>query len=155
MLTNNFALVLFVHLIFTSVMTGVIWVIQIVHYPSFHFIEKELYTAFQKFHMNKISIIVIPIMLAELITGMMLFLDKSSKSPFLIVSFVILVLIWLITGVFFSKAHNELMTGYQELVVNQLVVMNWIRTILWTLRLLLLIIFVHIPLNKWCTLNKD
>ena len=146
MLPNNF--VLLGHLIFTSIMTGVIWVIQIVHYPSFHFIEKELYTAFQKFHMNKISIIVIPIMLAELITGMMLFLDKSSKSPFLIISFVILVLIWLITGVFFSKAHNELMTGYQELVVNQLVVMNWIRTLLWTLRLLLLIGFVHLHFSK-------
>ena len=142
MLPNNF--VLLGHLIFTSIMTGVIWVIQIVHYPSFHFIEKELYTAFQKFHMNKISIIVIPIMLAELITGMMLFLDKSSKSPFLIISFVILVLIWLITGVFFSKAHNELMTGYQELVVNQLVVMNWVRTLLWTLRLLLLTCFVYL-----------
>ena len=146
MLPNNF--VLLGHLIFTSIMTGVIWVIQIVHYPSFHFIEKELYTAFQKFHMNKISIIVIPIMLAELITGMMLFLDKSSKSPFLIISFVILVLIWLITGVFFSKAHNELMTGYQELVVNQLVVMNWIRTLLWTLRLFFLLAFVYLHLNK-------
>ena len=129
-------------------MTGVIWVIQIVHYPSFHFIEKELYTAFQKFHMNKISIIVIPIMLAELITGMMLFLDKSSKSPFLIISFVILVLIWLITGVFFSKAHNELIAGYQELVINQLVAMNWIRTLLWTLRLLLLTSFVYLHFSK-------
>ena len=146
MLPNNF--VLLGHLIFTSIMTGVIWVIQIVHYPSFHFIEKELYTAFQKFHMNKISIIVIPIMLAELITCMMLLLDKSSKSPFLIISFVILVLIWLITGVFFSKAHNELMTGYQELVVNQLVVMNWIRTLLWTLRLLLLTYFVYLHFSR-------
>ena len=146
MLPNNF--VLLGHLIFTSIMTGVIWVIQIVHYPSFHFIEKELYTAFQKFHMNKISIIVIPIMLAELITGMILFLDKNSKSPFLIISFVILVLIWLITGVFFSKAHNELMTGYQELVVNQLVVMNWIRTLLWTLRLLLLTSFVYLHFSR-------
>ena len=146
MLPNNF--VLLGHLIFTSIMTGVIWVIQIVHYPSFHFIEKELYTAFQKFHMNKISIIVIPIMLAELITGMMLFLDKSSKSPFLIISFVILVLIWLITGVFFSKAHNELIAGYQELVVNQLVAMNWIRTLLWTLRLLLLTYFVYLHFSR-------
>ena len=146
MLPNNF--VLLGHLIFTSIMTGVIWVIQIVHYPSFHFIEKELYTAFQKFHMNKISIIVMPIMLAELITGIMLFLDKSSKSPFLTISIIILVLIWLITGVFFSKAHNELMTGYQELVVNQLVVMNWIRTLLWTLRLLLLTYFVYLHFSR-------
>ena len=146
MLPNYF--VLLGHLIFTSIMTGVIWVIQIVHYPSFHFIEKELYTAFQKFHMNKISIIVIPIMLAELITGMILFLDKSSKSPFLIISFVILVLIWLITGVFFTKAHNELIAGYLELVVNQLVAMNWIRTLLWTLRLLLLTYFVYLYFSK-------
>jgi len=146
MLPNNF--VLLGHLIFTSIMTGVIWVIQIVHYPSFHFIEKELYTAFQKFHMNKISIIVIPIMLAELITGMMLFLDKSSKSSFLIISFLILILIWLITGVFFTKVHNELIAGYQELVVNQLVAMNWIRTLLWTLRLLLLTCFVYLHFSK-------
>ena len=146
MLPNNF--VLLGHLIFTSIMTGVIWVIQIVHYPSFHFIEKELYTAFQKFHMNKISIIVMPIMLAELITGIMLFLDKSSKSPFLTISIIILVLIWLITGVFFTKAHTELIAGYQELVVNQLVAMNWIRTLLWTLRLLLLTCFVYLHFSK-------
>jgi len=146
MLPNNF--VLLGHLIFTSIMTGVIWVIQIVHYPSFHFIEKELYTAFQKFHMNKISIIVMPIMLAELITGIMLFLDKSSKSPFLTISIIILVLIWLITGVFFTKAHNELIAGYQELVVNQLVAMNWIRTLLWTLRLLLLTYFVYLHFSR-------
>ena len=104
MLPNNF--VLLGHLIFTSIMTGVIWVIQIVHYPSFHFIEKELYTAFQKFHMNKISIIVIPIMLAELITGVILLFDKSSKSFILIISLIVLILIWLITGVFFYKGSQ-------------------------------------------------
>jgi len=148
MLPNNFVLVLIAHLIFSSIMTGVIWVIQIVHYPSFHFIEKELYTAFQKFHMNKISIIVIPIMLAELITGIMLLFDKSSKSFFLITSLIILILIWAITGVFFSKVHSKLIFGYQELVVNQLVVMNWIRTLLWTLRLFFLLCFVYLQLIK-------
>ena len=148
MLPNNFVLVLIAHLIFSSIMTGVIWVIQIVHYPSFHFIEKELYTAFQKFHMNKISIIVIPVMLAELITGIMLLFDKSSKSFFLITSLIILILIWAITGVFFSKVHSKLIFGYQELVVNQLVVMNWIRTLLWTLRLFFLLCFVYLLLIK-------
>ena len=148
MIPNNFVLVLIAHLIFSAIMTGVIWVIQIVHYPSFHFIEKELYTAFQKFHMNKISIIVIPVMLAELITGIMLLFDKSSKSFFLITSLIILILIWAITGVFFSKVHSKLIFGYQELVVNQLVVMNWIRTFLWTLRLFFLLCFVYLQLIK-------
>ena len=40
---------LILHLIATSVMVGVIWVIQLVHYPSFHFIELKQYTTFQRF----------------------------------------------------------------------------------------------------------
>ena len=77
MLPNNF--VLLGHLIFTSIMTGVIWVIQIVHYPSFHFIEKESYTAFQKFHMNSISLIVVPVMILELATGVLLLAGNSKN----------------------------------------------------------------------------
>ena len=145
---NTNHIIFLAHLISTSIMVGVIWVIQLVHYPSFPFIDKNIYAAFQKFHMDRISIIVIPIMLAELITGMILFLDKSSKNSILVISFIILILIWIITVVFFTKAHNKLIIGYQELVVNQLVVMNWVRTLLWTLRLFLLLCVVYLHLNK-------
>ena len=141
MLPNNF--VLLGHLIFTSIMTGVIWVIQIVHYPSFHFIEKELYTAFQKFHMNNISLIVVPVMILELATGVLL-LAGNSKNILIIISFSLLILIWAITGIFFSGAHGKLITGYNVLVVDKLVSMNWIRTILWTLKMLLLLGFLYV-----------
>ena len=50
---------LILHLIATSVMVGVIWVIQLVHYPSFHFVELKQYTTFQRFHMARISYVVI------------------------------------------------------------------------------------------------
>ena len=141
MLPNNF--VLLCHLIFTSIMTGVIWVIQIVHYPSFHFIEKELYTAFQKFHMNSISLIVVPVMILELATGVLL-LAGNSKNILIIISFSLLILIWAITGIFFSGAHGKLILGYNTLVVDKLVSMNWIRTILWTLKMLLLLGFLYV-----------
>ena len=133
----NHTFIFFFHLIFSAIMVGVIWVIQLVHYPSFHFIDKNIYGSFQNFHMNKISLIVVPVMILELATGVLL-LIINSKNILIIISFSILVLIWGITGLFLSDAHGKLITGYDELIVNKLVSMNWIRTFLWTLKMLLL-----------------
>ena len=134
----NQPFVFFFHLIFSAIMVGVIWVIQLVHYPSFHFIDKDIYDSFQKFHMNKISIIVIPVMILELVTGFLLLIGNS-KNILIIISFGILILIWGITGLFFSDAHGKLISGYNELIVNKLVSMNWIRTGLWTFKMILLL----------------
>ena len=134
--------VFFFHLIFSAIMVGVIWVIQLVHYPSFHFIDKDIYDSFQKFHMNKISIIVIPVMILELATGFLLLIGNS-KNILIIISFGILILIWVITGLFFSDAHGKLISGYNELIVNKLVSMNWIRTALWTFKMILLLYLSH------------
>ncbi len=134
----NQPFVFFFHLIFSAIMVGVIWVIQLVHYPSFHFIDKDIYDSFQKFHMNKISIIVIPVMILELVTGFLLLIGNS-KNILIIISFGILILIWGITGLFFSDAHGKLISGYNELIVNKLVSMNWIRTVLWTFKMILLL----------------
>ena len=82
----NQPFVFFFHLIFSAIMVGVIWVIQLVHYPSFHFIDKDIYDSFQKFHMNKISIIVIPVMILELATGFLLLIGNS-KNILIIISF--------------------------------------------------------------------
>ena len=144
----NHSLILYVHLIFTSIMVGVIWVIQLVHYPSFHFIKPDIYTVFQKFHMEKISMIVMPMMIAELITVLLLLYSEDSKNILIIISFILLIIIWGITAVFFSGMHNKLIAGYQETIVNDLIVMNWIRTLLWTIRLLLLFGFLIINNDK-------
>ena len=142
MLINNQHVIFISHLTLTSIMVGLIWVIQLVHYPTFHFIDKNLYSSFQKFHMNSISLIVIPVMVLELATGVLL-LVGNSKNFLIIISFIILILIWAITGVFFSGAHGKLITGYDALVVDELVSMNWVRTILWTLKMLLLLGFLY------------
>jgi len=144
----NHSLVLYIHLIFTSIMVGVIWVIQLVHYPSFHFIKPDIYTVFQKFHMEKISMIVMPMMIAELITVLLLLYSEDSKNTLIIISFILLIIIWGITAVFFSGVHNKLIAGYQATIVNNLIVMNWIRTLLWTIRLLLLFGFLIINNDK-------
>ena len=129
---------LIIHLIATSVMVGVIWVIQLVHYPSFHFIELKQYTTFQRFHMSRISYVVIPAMLTELFT-LILFIISTGKIDSLIsISGLLLILIWVMTAVFFSGVHQKLTLGYDKVIVDKLVKLNWGRTLLWTIRLFLI-----------------
>ena len=133
---------LIIHLIATSVMVGVIWVIQLVHYPSFHFIELKQYTTFQRFHMSRISYVVIPAMLTELFTLILIVISMDQIDTLVLASAILLIFIWLITAVFFSGAHQKLTLGYDQTVVDKLVKLNWGRTLLWTLRLLLISIYM-------------
>jgi len=133
---------LILHLIATSVMVGVIWVIQLVHYPSFHFVELKQYTTFQRFHMARISYVVIPAMLTELFTLILIVITMDQIDTLVIVSAILLIFIWLMTAVFFSGVHQKLTLGYDQTVVDKLVKLNWGRTLLWTLRLLLISIYM-------------
>ena len=133
---------LVLHLIATSVMVGVIWIIQLVHYPSFHFVELKRYTTFQKFHMNRISYVVIPAMLTELFTLILFVFSMDQIDTLVLASAILLIFIWLMTAVFFSGVHQKLTLGYDQPVVDKLVKLNWGRTLLWTLRLLLISIYM-------------
>ena len=129
---------LFIHLIATSIMVGVIWVVQLVHYPSFHFIELKQYTTFQRFHMSRISFVVMPAMLTELFTLILFIISMDPIDTLVTVSGLLLILIWLMTAVFFSGIHQKLTLGYDKTVVDKLVKLNWGRTLMWTLRLFLI-----------------
>ena len=133
---------LILHLTATSVMVGVIWVIQLVHYPSFHFVELKQYNTFQRFHMSRISYVVIPAMLTELFTLILIVISMDQIDTLVHASAILLIFIWLMTAVFFSGVHQKLTLGYDQTVVDKLIKLNWGRTLLWTLRLLLISIYM-------------
>ena len=126
-----------VHFLSTSLMVGIIWVIQLLHYPAFNFIKESDYVEFQHFHMQRISFIVVPVMILELFSAFMLVYYLQSN--LLTLCLIILLFIWLITFVFFTKLHQSLLGGYNKTIVDKLVKINWSRTILWSLRLIILI----------------
>ena len=126
-----------IHFLSTSLMVGIIWVIQLLHYPAFHFIKEIDYVEFQHFHMQRISFIVVPVMIIELLSGFMLV--YYFRSNLLILCLIILLVIWSITFVFFTKLHQSLLDGYDKIIVDKLVQINWSRTVLWSLRLIILI----------------
>lgn len=114
-------------------MTGLIWVVQLVHYPSFHYVGHEDFKAFQLHHVNSIDKIVIPVMVAEISTSFGLawidgFLSLNAAG------FYIVILIWASTGLFSVPAHTKLESSKNEDAINKLVSTNWIRTILWSIK---------------------
>lgn len=119
---------------FASVfMTGLIWIVQLVHYPSFRFVSEVNYLAFQNHHVRSIDKIVIPMMVAEITTSFALswfdgFLSMNA------LGFYLVLLIWISTGLFSVPAHSKLESGKDIDAINSLVSTNWIRTILWTVK---------------------
>ena len=139
---NN--IVFMFHFISTSIMVGVIWIIQLVHYPTFLFIDKQKYFNFQKFHMSKVSYIVMPAMTVELFSGIyiLLYSENLIENNLFLLAFSFLVLNWVITGLVFVKIHNSLLIEYNMQTILLLVKLNWIRTTLWSLRLIFLTVIL-------------
>ena len=141
---NN--IVFMFHFISTSIMVGVIWIIQLVHYPTFLYIDKQKYFNFQKFHMSKVSYLVMPTMTVELISGIYMLLDSENliENNLFLLAFSFLILNWVITGLVFVKIHNSLLIEYKMQTILLLVKLNWIRTILWSLRLIFLTVIIFL-----------
>jgi len=133
----EFEFLLKVNFISTSLMVGVIWVIQLLHYPSFHFINDKKYIEFQHFHMQRISFIVIPAMLIELASALLL--AYFFRSSLTIILLALLLGVWAVTFIFFTNMHQKLTNGYNQSIVDRLIQINWSRTILWSLRLIILL----------------
>ena len=78
-------------------------------------------------------------MIVELFSGLgILFLTQKGQILFY-GSLALLVLIWMLTGLLFTKYHSELSKKYNQETILQLIRFNWIRTLLWTIRLALLL----------------
>ena len=125
-------------------MTGVIWFVQIVHYPLFIFADKERFPEFSKAHSNKAGYVVILPMLLELLTALMLIYIYPS-SPFYkyyIAAFLLLVAVWISTFLIQVPVHKKLPGGYNRNSIKILVKYNWIRTVGWSLRTILLLYLV-------------
>ena len=136
MLLFNESFIFILQIVFTALMTGVIWVIQLVHYPSFHYVNMVVYPKFQKFHMKRISFIVMPFMIMEMLTAFLLV--SLNQSVVYVLNLLALILIWLSTAFLSVPCHSKLEKAYSYEQVDRLVRTNWPRTILWSLRLTLL-----------------
>jgi hypothetical protein len=135
---------LLIHFFVTSVLTGLIWTIQIVHYPLFAQVGRNGFVAYERSHSFRISTLVGPLMGLEFICAVLIVWKQPIGTAPLLAWFalVALVLVHLCTVAFSVPAHNVLGGGFDVAAHHRLVQSNWIRTIGWTLRAALAAVMV-------------
>ncbi len=117
--------------------------VQLVHYPLFLSIGSEFFVAYELKHTTRTGWIVAPLMLLEAAgSTILLFLDRTS--PSLWIAWILLFVVWLSTFLIQVPIHRELCQSFREEKVQKLVKTNWYRTIAWTGRGILLLIYVFI-----------
>ncbi len=120
------------NILFSAMMTGLIWLIQLVHYPSFKFIHQSRFVEFEVFHSRMITYIVAPLMAFEImIAGLLL---AKLFSPLTVLCFVLVLLNWAVTAFLSVPCHQILVQHHDENIIDRLIKTNWIRTWGWTLK---------------------
>lgn len=120
----------------TGVMVGIIWFVQIVHYPLFALVGRDGFPAYEREHQRRTGWVVLPPMVLELAASLgLLFSRPESLSPVLTWANVGTVLaIWLLTFLWQVPLHERLAKEFDERTHHWLVRGNWSRTLLWSLR---------------------
>lgn len=109
-----------------------IWAVQLVIYPSFKFYNADNLVKWHRLYTKKITFIVLPLMLTQLIiTAIHLW---TIVSFFTIFSMLIVVMLWLLTFLVFVPLHQSIdQDTNDDSTVNKLVKKNKLRTFLWSL----------------------
>ena len=134
-------LLLLTHIAATMFMVGVIWFVQVVHYPLFANVGEDRFSAYEQRHTDSTTWVVAPPMIVEGLTALLLFRFRPAGVSTLLLSIglALVIVIWLSTA-FVQIPCHELLSGHFDANVQQrLVATNWIRTVAWSVRGLLVL----------------
>lgn len=116
-------------LIVDTVFLYLIWVIQLVIYPSFRYISNHNFLKWHKNYCNIIGFFVIPLMLFQLIESVILVIDFRG-----VLNFAVVIITWALTFTVFFNIHKKLSKeGNKKDIINTLLRLNWLRVFLWSL----------------------
>ena len=115
-------------------MFGVIWIVQVVHYPLMRFVSGEQFTRFETAHRRRISWVVGPLMAVEGICVLAFLFVPPPGLPW-----------WLpwagagaeavaigTTVLVSAPLHERLNAHFDPATLDRLIGTNWVRTVAWT-----------------------
>ena len=140
---------LIANLVSTWYMVGLIWMVQIVHYPLFAKVGSEEFVGYQISHQSLTTLAVGPPMLIEIATAVLLIWSRPAAVPSWIVftALGLLAIVWASTAFLQVPCHEKLTAGFDAAVHARLVISNWIRTVAWTGRGILVAWMLALVLN--------
>ena len=131
-------MLLVAHAAFTFMMTGLIWFVQVVHYPLLAKVGSEVFVHYEREHCDRTGFIAGPLMVAEAFSAAwLLWLTPSTlgvRSALVQLGAVLVAIIWASTFLVQSPQHGRLCEQRDPEVIAALVRGNWLRTVLWTVR---------------------
>ena len=126
-------IILIVHAVVTLAMVGVIWFVQVVHYPLMGLVTAPHFAQYEREHQRRTTWIVAPLMILEAATALLL-IWSTQLSAAALIGLISLALIWLSTFFIQVPCHTALAEHFDAAVHRRLVQSNWLRTVLWSLR---------------------
>ena len=126
----------YIRLFFDSGLLILILMVQLIIYPSFIHHQPKRLLIWHSIYTKKIALIVLPLMLGQLCVA--IFQVYQNKNLDTVLYFAIVLFLWGITLTKFAPMHGQISAGrVDEKFLQKLVRLNWIRTLLWFLSLLL------------------
>lgn len=115
---------------------GLIWTIQIVHYPLMAKVGAQGFAEYERLHSTMITPLVGPAMLVEAAVVGMLLLQRPAAIPGWMpwAGAALVALIWAVTFFVSVPCHAALAEGFDAQAHARLVDTNWLRTLAWTAR---------------------
>ena len=123
-------------LVASLAMTGLIWTIQLVHYPLMRTVPASAFVEYEAEHTRRITWIVGPLMAVEGICVLALLALRPSEMSW-----------WLpwagalaeanaigVTALVSAPTHGRLSAGHDGRLLDRLIATNWLRTVAWTAR---------------------
>lgn len=131
-----------IHIVNVAVSWGLlilIWLVQIIIYPGLARIPADDFVQYHAWYVIRMTMIVLPLMLGEIIIAITwLFLEDNIFYP--MVAGGLIVMVWWSTITFQVPIHKSLQAGKDRSKLTRLVATNWIRTVAWTLKAVLVVV---------------
>ena len=126
---------LLVHAAATWAMVGLIWFVQVVHYPLFAFVPQQGFTEWQQANLPRTTKVVLPPMAVEFLCTLLLLFEAPERlQPLAWTGAALLAFVWLSTVFLQVPCHGTIEVRRDEAALRRLCATNWLRTIGWTAR---------------------
>lgn len=126
-----------VHAAATLFMAGLIWFVQIVHYPLMTAVPAAYFSPYAREHQRRTTWVVAPVMGVEAATSAWLVLSPGHEVRFSdlpAIGAALLAVVWIATFTLQVPLHGTLSGGFRQGAWHRLVLTNWIRTVAWSAR---------------------
>jgi len=128
------------NLVVVAALAGLIWTIQLVHYPLFAHVGAREWPAYGAEHRRRIARLVAPLMVANV--GLAAAVFVAERSPSRLLNAGLAIGTFVVTGVVFAPMHRRLETRADTSAVRALVRANWARTVAWTAQVCLAMLLI-------------